>query len=550
MARQTITGALVDVARDISALQDADLLLHTVIRRVRRLLGTDLAYVSLNDPDASETFIRSTDGVRTAAYAAIRMPLGTGVLGLAAGGIVTETPDYLPDEGKTHLPDIDRTVQAEGVHAILGAPLRSSGKVVGALVVANRTPGAFSAAQRSHLGQLATLIAAAVELVSAKAAERAARADAENATHARDEVIAEAVLQNELDAQLAQALTDGKQLPTLVELAASLTRSSISVLAPAGDELAPTVDRRDTADDETEARAPLLGPAVRGTVTVRGPDTASRGAATAASLARFASIALLYERTIDDVRHFHDDELINSLVAATADARPDVSAASVRRALGSDGAIAVAVLAPADREDTARRRLLARVRSAAGHHQTVVGMHRGRVVCVARCEAGALRDRLAPALHDLAFFGGVAGASSDAATRDAWIAAASIEAAMRSLRRTGVLADRAAAGIAGLLLDDASPAVAESFLTAHLGRLLSDPKSENLLRTALTYLDAQQRISDTARQLGIHTNTVRQRVERIDTLLGEQWRRGPRSIDTHVALRLCQLSGRLHEEAS
>ena len=95
--QSTIAATLTDIARDISTLRDPELLLSSIVRRARLLLGTDIAYLSLNDSERAETFIRTTDGVRTESYAAIRMPLGTGVLGLAAGGVIAETPDYLPD---------------------------------------------------------------------------------------------------------------------------------------------------------------------------------------------------------------------------------------------------------------------------------------------------------------------------------------------------------------------------------------------------------------------------------------------------------------------
>ena len=36
----------------------------------------------------------------------------------------------------------------------------------------------------------------------------------------------------------------------------------------------------------------------------------------------------------------------------------------------------------------------------------------------------------------------------------------------------------------------------------------------------------------------MHENTVRQRVERIDELLTDAWRVGPRALDHHVAFRL------------
>ena len=47
----------------------------------------------------------------------------------------------------------------------------------------------------------------------------------------------------------------------------------------------------------------------------------------------------------------------------------------------------------------------------------------------------------------------------------------------------------------------------------------------------------------TARRLGIHVNTVRQRLTTIETLLGG-WSDATRALEVHVALRLWSLGAR------
>jgi DNA-binding PucR family transcriptional regulator len=46
---------------------------------------------------------------------------------------------------------------------------------------------------------------------------------------------------------------------------------------------------------------------------------------------------------------------------------------------------------------------------------------------------------------------------------------------------------------------------------------------------------------ETADALHIHTNTLRQRLDRIDALIGASWRRRSRSLDVQVALRLWRM---------
>jgi sugar diacid utilization regulator len=48
-------------------------------------------------------------------------------------------------------------------------------------------------------------------------------------------------------------------------------------------------------------------------------------------------------------------------------------------------------------------------------------------------------------------------------------------------------------------------------------------------------------MQETADALHIHANTLRQRLDRIDALIGATWRRGSRSLDVQVALRLWRM---------
>jgi hypothetical protein len=471
------------------------------------------------------------------------------VLGLAAGGVIAETPDYLPDEGKTHLPDIDRVVHEEGVRAILGAPLRVAGRVVGAVMIANRRPGAFTPPQREHLEQVASLAAAAVELVAAKQNEAAAKTLAARAVDERDRATAAGRLRAELEERLAGELAEHRGIEDLLVVAASSTGARVSVVDPTGAVLASSPTPIDgppgsaAVAENPEASAPLVGGAAPGRVIVGAGAEGVPLEIVATVVARYASIALLYERTIDDVRHFHENELVSAILSAQVRGQSAPSTSMVQRALGADGVTSVAVLVPADPDESSRRRLLARLRQATRNGRNVVAGHVGRVVVVARGDEEALRERIAPLPLGLAYFGGIAGAANLAAVPIAYAEAVAISSAMRALGRPRVLAGAAEAGIAGLLLRDGDTETAQRFLRAHLGPLLSGARGDALMTTALAYLDANGAVSDAAPALGLHPNTVRQRIDRIDLLMGPEWRTAPRRLDVHVALRLWRIAG-------
>jgi DNA-binding PucR family transcriptional regulator len=58
------------------------------------------------------------------------------------------------------------------------------------------------------------------------------------------------------------------------------------------------------------------------------------------------------------------------------------------------------------------------------------------------------------------------------------------------------------------------------------------------------YFDTDGSVARTATVLGVHRNTVRQRLDRIGGLLGEDWNTMPRKLDLQLALRVQALADR------
>lgn len=62
-----LLAALAECAVDLVELRDPRLVLQALVRRTRLLLGSDLAYLSLNDLAAGETHIETSGNLRAAA---------------------------------------------------------------------------------------------------------------------------------------------------------------------------------------------------------------------------------------------------------------------------------------------------------------------------------------------------------------------------------------------------------------------------------------------------------------------------------------------------
>ena len=162
--REGLLRVLYDTATDLTGIRDVEAVLKAIVRRTRSLIGSDIAYLSLNDYVSGESYIRVTDGAATALFRNIRMPLGEGVLGaVATGEAPSQSADYLSDQSKSHLESSDAAVAAEGVKAIMGVPLRAEGKVIGALLVADRHAHNFSSDDVALMESIGTHAAVALE---------------------------------------------------------------------------------------------------------------------------------------------------------------------------------------------------------------------------------------------------------------------------------------------------------------------------------------------------------------------------------------------------
>jgi DNA-binding PucR family transcriptional regulator len=68
-----------------------------------------------------------------------------------------------------------------------------------------------------------------------------------------------------------------------------------------------------------------------------------------------------------------------------------------------------------------------------------------------------------------------------------------------------------------------------------------DRRGTELVPTLEAWFAAGGRPAETAKRLHVHPNTVAQRLDRIATLIGEEWRDPARGLDLQLALRLWRL---------
>jgi DNA-binding PucR family transcriptional regulator len=582
--REAELTALFDTATDLAASRDLDQVLRAIVHRARLLLGTDTAYLTLPDEAAGDTYMRVTDGSVSPLFQNLRLSLGDGL-----GGLVAQTarpyatPDYRTDERFRHTGRIDAGVAEEGLVAILGVPLLLGRRVVGVLFAADRQPRAFAPDQVALLCSLAAHAAIALDTAAALADTRAAVAEL-NAANTLIRATAAAAQQAE---QAHDRLTDlvlrGAELAEVAAEVATLLGGRISVhdaeghpppsLGPAPGPANPRAGRAgraaaSLADAVERSRADgravrhggdwvcavLAGQELLGSLLLSGRpelDDADRRLFERAGVV--TALLLLLRRSAAEAEHRVRGELLGDLLTAP-DRDPAALLARGRR-LGVDltrrHLVLVAETGPEGRSrlaGAAAQYLFGR-RPAAGA-RGVSSEHDDAVVLLLPEEPGGSADRAAAeAAQRLARLAGqpVTVGAGPPAAGPAALAAAHAEAvrcvrALHALGRTGDGASAASLGFLGVLLGDGHDVAA--FVTRTLGPLLEYDarRGTELVCTLRAYFACGGSLTRAKDELHVHVNTVVQRLDRVEVLLGRDWNGPERALELQLALRLALLS--------
>ena len=504
-------AALNEVAERLAVVRDPQDLLEEVVAQARRLLGVDLTYLALVDDDAFRIVV--ADGARSPRLVGIRLPAGGGLIGrVVDSGEAMWTRDYGSETRIAHEETADRAASAEGLRGLLGVPLAVRGRVLGALLAAKRQERSFDDDEIRLLSGLAAHAAVAID----------------NARSRQQLAESEAALQDtlRLDAALTAAVLEGGDLDSLLERVRAMTPTRLDWLDPAAAQqphpgtVRPVVAAGDLLGALAVADA---GPADR--------RRAADGARRARARADPGRAPGLRARRPAGPRHRHR--------------RP----ADPRRGGPRGGA------APLPRRGA---RPAPRARGRGGRRPSrggpAVG---GRPARRHRCRGGAARASSSssalptgrtwtrpgggPAPRPPGWPGRCppTACAAPTPTPAAPPGRSPPSAVTATWRAPGDL------GVFAVLLSRTGRQELADQVQRELGRVLAEERVRQvpLVDTLRTYLEQGRRPTATAAALGVHVNTLYQRLATLDRLLGEGWR--SRALDLQVLLVLHRASGRL-----
>ncbi|WP_109030472.1 helix-turn-helix domain-containing protein [Streptomyces rubrogriseus] len=564
--REAELSALFETAHDLAGLRDLDAVLRAIVQRARSLLGTDVTYLSLNDPDRGDTYMRVTEGSVAARFQQLRLGMGEGL-----GGLVAQTArpyvtdDYFKDARFQHTGTIDAGVRDEGLVAILGVPLMLGHHVIGVLFAADRRARVFEREQIALLGSFAALAAAAIDTANLLAETRSALAGLERANEIirdRSGVIERA---SDVHDRLAELVLRGGGVHDVAAAVSQVLDGTVEFTeATAAPEYALEASRADGhvvrhKDDWIAAVA--AGDELFGALVLRGhPGLDPVDQLTLERAAMVTSLLLLARRSAAEAEQRVRGELLDDLLdARDRDPRllddrarrlhADLSAAHVVLAARLD-----ATEADADQEADARRRLWAAASHlAATRHGLAAARDGGTVLLLPLTDSDSATDlarrtarHLGRAVHEAVTVGASAPVR-DLAARPEAVAAAYTEAGrcLDALRLLGRGGDGAAAedfGFLGLLL--AGDQDVPGFVDRTIGQVVAydERRGTELVRTLDAYFACGTSPARTKEALHVHVNTVAQRLERVGRLLGDDWQSPDRALEIQLALRLHRLS--------
>jgi GAF domain-containing protein len=572
---------LIETTHDLSSTLALHDLLKTIVRRARSLVGANIAWVTILDDESGLFRTVTAEGNLAPATAEMTSSTEYGAVSLIMKSkSFFDTQDYLHDNRFRHSSELDRIFQVENIVSLAGFPILSEDKVQGFLFVADRYSRRLSGRELSVLGSFALHAGVAMRNANAFKLLSEALGEAQRNRNALIEHIQRVESSAEAHDQMTSLLASGADLGLFLKRMANQIDGAIFLM---DDELAIREEFISTAyrgglageiKDGRFNRAPLIVANARSRQTGRSAAFFSqhgeqcRVIALHAGTGRGDSLVICHHGELDaiEVRNLErsavalsiaklwnekretekviaSSTLLRHLVLVTP---PDVSTISaIRDRLGlaaeAPVMLALVVLSGIDRPSQTSR-----IRDCASRANLLVDLFEDSYLAIG--PETAIRDFL----HDLdkARAGWEAGGILSEPFVDLAGAPAHLGRISRALQvlRAMKPLDRfvgqAEVSVFAKLFEAGDAQRIARYLQDLLSPIDRFPAKQRpvLKQTLLCYFDCQHNLRRSADELGVHVNTVRQRLDVLREAFGG-WDDPVKALELHLALRLWAIVG-------
>jgi sugar diacid utilization regulator len=571
---------LLDVVADIASVDDPARLPSHVAEQARRLLHADVVYIWLSAEDGDYAYLGATSGGLTSALRDIRIPARQAMAGkIIETGLPLIASTYLDDHSFSHHHGVDQVMRDEKIIAAAGVPLGSGPRTIGALIAANRDERSYTLADIDLLRILAVHAAISIERATLSGQRNQTLASFRTDNQELQAVNRELTLRNEVAAHLhntfARVSLTGGQISELVSEMVNIVGGQLAAFDEDGRMLAEAGGfvTTDQAEELVRAAATSLstqtvdGLAAVPIVTATGlhgvlclgsseglrqsdVHVVERAAVTAALL-------LLRAEAEAGAAGFRRDDFINDLVSGSdSPARLIHRAAQMKFDLRQPYTIHVVRAELQDRRLAQLANEAARTRNGlAGHCHRVQHDDRPAVVVLlpgsdARTSSLKLAESMKRAARVAVSVAGTGPCREATDVRRHFEEANSCSEAMLRIggyALSGTLDDL---GFLGLVLGNDKNI--QSFVHSVLAPVIEYDAEHHtdLMRTLEALLSTDGGPTAASQSLHVHVSTVKQRMQRLQGLLGLDWRSVEKSLELRLAMKLYRVNGPLNAAAS
>lgn len=147
------------IVQEVNAAADLQSALDIIVRRVRKVLGTQVCSVYLLDKDINSHVLMASEGLRQEAVGQVKLEVGEGLVGLVAKHAETINLQDASLHPSFHY--LQETGEEE-FHAFLGVPIIHHRAVLGVLVVQYKEKRRFDAGEEAFLVTLSAQLAGVI----------------------------------------------------------------------------------------------------------------------------------------------------------------------------------------------------------------------------------------------------------------------------------------------------------------------------------------------------------------------------------------------------
>lgn len=565
---------LIDTTHDLSgtlALQD---LLQTIVSRARSLVGANVAYLTMLDDDHRILRTVTAEGHFHPATSEMKTRVGYGAVSLTINSkTFFDTQDYLHDQRFRHSEALDRVFKAEGIVSLAGFPILSEDKLQGVLFVADRYRRKLSEREISILGSFALYAGVAMRNAHAFRRLSEALAEAERNRTALIDHIHRVDISAAAHDEMTSLLAKGTEWPLFIQRMADQIDGAIILcddsLSVRGQFSSTSFEGQLAGINNGKIQPSMLTSAISQSrrsgrsVVLDAGDERYRVMALHGGTERGESLVICHRGELDpiDIRNLERSAVALSIARLWSEKRetehliasstllrhvvlvdpPDsstVAAIRGRLKINADQAVTLVLIAISGLDRAAQT---AMVRASATNMNLLVDLIDDTYLAAGPEKAiQALLQTLLRRRKGWEIGGIVSDPFSDLTQTAVYYR--QIGSALRVLRKMNRLTRFVEYSQVNLFakLFEAGDA---SHIARYLERILSPIEERDrrqktqLKKTLLCYLDNQHNIARTAQLLGVHINTVRQRLSTLREITGG-WADPVLALELHVALRL------------